>query len=99
MTAEQIAERVDALKKKTNGPVWSIKVDEKISFHRKPKLQEVSYMLTVVTQDLVEANRSLLATTYLEGDREIFEDDDYLGGAMMVAQQMVEFKTAEIVKH
>ncbi len=86
-----------ALEKK-HGKAYAVIVEDKVSYHRKPRLQEIGYAMSIIQSDMFGANRSLLSSTFLDGDRDTFEDEDYLGGASMVCQEMITFKQAELLK-
>ena len=92
--------KVEELKKKHKvDTIYVVQVEGKVSYHRKPRLQEVSYAMTRIAQDPFEAYRTLLSATHLDGDREVFEDDDLLLNAGPMANEMIETKTASIVKY
>lgn len=92
-------DRTKELKAK-HGKVYLIKVEDKQAVFRQPTRQDLSYATTASSQgkDPYKMADTILKNTYLEGDREIVENDEYFFGAMPVAMQMIEIKQGELKK-
>ena len=68
-TKDQIAE----LKKK-HGEIFEISVDDKSCIVRKPNRKDLSYVSVV--KDPIKMSETLLKQLWIEGDKEIQEQDD-----------------------
>lgn len=93
------SKKLEEFKAKYKG-VYLITVDDKAALFRKPTRQHISFATAASSQgmDAIAFTESIMKNTFLEGDREILEDDDYFLPAMPVINQMVESKQAEIKK-
>lgn len=89
--------RIAELKEK-HGSVYLIKVDDKQAVFKKPNRQDLSYATAVSSQgkDAVKLAETILRSTFVEGDKEILDNDEYFFGAMPVAMEMFETKQGEI---
>lgn len=92
-------ERIKELKAK-NGSIYLITVDDKQAVFKKPTRHDLSYATTASGQgkDTVKLAEIILRNTFVEGDEEILNDDEYFYGAMPVAMEMFETKQGEIKK-
>lgn len=92
-------EAVKALKDK-HGDIFLITVEDKSAVFRKPNRQELSYAMVASHQgnDAVSMCESIANSCYVEGDREIIDNDDYFLGAMPVLTEMIDIKQGEIKK-
>lgn len=91
--------RIAELKEK-HGSVYLIKVDDKQAVFKNPSRQDLSYATAVSSQgkDAVKLAETILRSTFVEGDKEILDNDEYFFGAMPVAMEMFETKQGEIKK-
>ena len=91
--------RIAELKEK-HGSVYLIKVDDKQAVFKKPSRQDLSYATAVSSQgkDAVKLAETILRSTFVEGDKEILDNDEYFFGAMPVAMEMFETTQGEIKK-
>lgn len=94
-TEEQLA----AWKKK-HGTVYEIKVDDRKAILRKPARQDLSYATAGSSQgkDGMKFSELLMRQCWIDGDREILEDDEYFLSALPVLESITELKQAEIKK-
>jgi hypothetical protein len=105
---EQIAEKIEDLKKsKKLKRVFAIVVkgeedDEKplyIGYFKRPSLSSFSAWLNFVQKDTVQANKMLAQDTFIEGDRDLIDDDDlFLFGCMAQLTSIAESRNADLVK-
>lgn len=93
------SKKLEEYKAKYKG-VYLITVEDKAALFRKPSRQDISFATAASSQgkDAIAFTESIMKNTFLEGDREILEDDDYFMSAMTVTNEMVESKQAEIKK-
>lgn len=106
---EQIDQKVEELKKK-NGIkkvfVIVVKGDadagEKplyIGYFRRPNMMHFSQYMTFVQKDIVQANQMLAQNTFLDGDRELFANEDvFLFGTMQQLGHIIDSRNSDIVK-
>lgn len=95
-----IAQRIKELKKQFGlDVVFHIKVDDKEAFFKKPDRQTLGYAMSLAQKDPLGFAESILRDTYLEGDKDIYEDVDYLMGASTQIDKVISIKSAEVKKH
>lgn len=80
--------------------VVEVVVDGKKAIMHKPSRTDLSYAIAGSSQgaDTVKFVELLMRQCWIDGDREILEDDDYFLAAMPVVQRLAEVKEAEIKK-
>lgn len=70
-----------------------------IAYLRRPSLAHFSQYMSFVQKDLVQANKMLAANVFLDGDRELIDDDDlFLYGAMTQLNTLIESRNADMIK-
>ena len=86
--------------KKKHGTVYEVKVDDKKAVLRKPTRQDLSYATAGSSQakDGMKFAELLMKQCWLDGDREILEDDGYFLSTLPVLESITELKQAEIKK-
>lgn len=86
--------------KKKNGTVYEIKVEDKKAVLRKPTRQDLSYATAGSSQgkDGMKFSELLMKQCWIDGDREILEDDEYFLSALPKLESLTELKQAEIKK-
>ncbi len=86
--------------KKKHGTVYEVKVDDKKAILKKPTRQDLSYATAGSGQgkDGMKFAELLLKQCWIDGDREILEDDEYFLSALPVLESITELKQAEIKK-
>lgn len=96
---EMTDERLKALKAQY-GTVYLITVDDKAAVFKKPSRNDLSYATAASSQgkDAVKLAETILRNTFVEGDRDIIDNDEYFFGAMPIAMEMFEIKQGEIKK-
>jgi len=92
------AETAEKLTKQKKEKVVAIIVEDKVAYFRKPRRSEISYAMTLLDKDPLGAYTAILNATYIEGDREILDDDDYFVSAAPLANQLISQRSAEILK-
>ena len=76
--------------------------DEKplyIGYFRRPNLMQFSVYMNFVQKDLVQANKQLATNVFLDGDRELVDDEDlFLYGTMQQLSHIIDSRNADMVK-
>ena len=103
-----IKAKIAEIKSKTNiKRVFAIVVagdeeDDKpmyIGYFRNPTIVNFSAYMSFVTKDAVQAALNLARSTFLEGDRELIDDDDiFLRGTFDRFSAIMERRNSELVK-
>lgn len=65
---------------------------------RKPNLKEFSMFTKLAQKDNLSALQTLMTNIFLEGDRRIYEDDDYFLGSIAQIQDIVNVQASRIKK-
>lgn len=80
--------------------IYEVVVDDKKAILHKPSRKDISYATSGSSsgQDAMKFNEILMRQCWVDGDREILEDDDYFFGAVPTLQAILEVKKAEIKK-
>lgn len=84
--------------KKTHGDLFAIKVENHVAYFKKPDRNAIAYASTLIKESPIKYIESILENTWVGGSKEILTNDDYFLPAMQVAEQLIEVKTAELVK-
>lgn len=92
-TPEQIEEW-----KRKHGDVRAVIVDGHIGYLKKPDRKTLSYASAVGSKDPVKFNEILLGNCWLGGSEDIKTDDALFFGASATLAELIEVKTAELVK-
>ena len=90
-TKDQIAE----LKKK-HGEIFEISVDDKSCIVRKPNRKDLSYVSVV--KDPIKMSETLLKQLWIEGDKEIQEQDDLFLAVITKMEEVIKVKESQIKK-
>ena len=70
-----------------------------IAYLRRPSLMHFSQDMNFVQKDLVQANKMLATNVFLEGDRELVDDDElFLYGTMQQLSHLIDSRNADMVK-
>jgi hypothetical protein len=70
-----------------------------IAYLRRPGLMHFSQYMNFVQKDLVQANKMLASNIFVDGDRELVDDDDlFLYGLMSQLSHVIDSRNAELVK-
>lgn len=90
-TKEQVAEW-----KKKHGDIFEITVDGKSCILHKPTRQNLSY--ASVVKDPIKLSETLLKQLWVDGDKEILEQDDLFMAVVNKMEEVIKVKEAEIKK-
>lgn len=70
-----------------------------IGYFRRPNLMYFSQYMNFVQKDLVQANKMLATNIFLDGDKELVDDDDlFLYGTMQQLSHVIDSRNADLVK-
>lgn len=96
-TADQLK---DWKKKYGDEKIFQIVVDDKKAILHKPTRKDLSFAMAGSSQakDSIKFAEILLNQCWIDGDKEIKEDDDYFFGAVPKLEVLSETKEAEIKK-
>lgn len=106
---QQIANKIAELKAKNNIKkvfVVVVKGDEEdgekpfyIAYLRRPNMMQFSQYMNFVQKDLVQANQMLAQNIFLDGDKELVDDEDlFLYGTMPQLNHVIDARSADLVK-
>ena len=90
-TKEQVAEW-----KAKHGDIFEITVDGKSCILHKPTRQNLSY--ASVVKDPIKMSETLLKQLWVDGDKEILEQDDLFMAVVNKMEEVIKVKEAEIKK-
>jgi hypothetical protein len=91
-TKERIAEL-----KAEHGDLFLITVEDKQAIFKAPSRKTLSYA-NASNKDIVKFNETILNGCFVEGDRELLDDDRYFLAAGSKAIELIEIKESEIAK-
>lgn len=98
---EYTKEQLEGWKRKYGeNNIFEVTVEDKKAVLRKPTRKDLSFATAGSGQgtDAMKFSEVLMRQCWVDGDREILEDDDYFLGAVPVLQALAEVKKAEIKK-
>lgn len=81
-----------------HGSLKAIVVEDKVALFKKPSRQVLGSASAYVSTDIIRYTEIVADSCFVEGDREIIEDDDYFISAMPQFSELGENKKAELVK-
>lgn len=86
--------------KEKHGMLFEIKVEDKLAIVRKPGRKDLSFATAGSSQgkDALKFAEILLRQCWVDGDKEIMDDDEYFLGAVPTLEALAETKKAEIKK-
>lgn len=90
-TKEQVAEW-----KAKHGDIFEITVDGKSCILHKPTRQNLSY--ASVVKDPIKMSETLLKQLWVDGDKEILEQDDLFMAVVNKMEEVIKVKEAEVKK-
>lgn len=93
-------EKLKEWKEKHGDRLFMVKVEDKLAVVRKPGRKDLSFATAGSSQgrDALKFAEILLKQCWIDGDKEIMEDDDYFLGAVPTLEALAENKKAEIKK-
>lgn len=106
---EQIAAKIVELKAKHNvkkvfvviveGDVDAGEKPYYICYMRRPNMMQFSQYMNFVQKDLVQANQMLAKNIYLDGDKELIDDEElFLYGTMQQLNHVIDSRNSDLVK-
>ena len=105
---KQVTEHAQELKKRLKlRKVYAVVVegdgsDDKpyyIAYFRRPGLMPFSQYMSFVQKDVVQANKNLASNIFLEGDRELIDDEElFIFGLMQRLSGIIESLDGKLVK-
>jgi hypothetical protein len=96
-TFEATTEQID-LWKKQHGEVFRLEVEGHVAYLKKPSRKVMSMALSTGKNDPIKFGEIILNNCWIEGDRQIIDEDKLFFGAMGQLDQMIEFAGAELKK-
>jgi hypothetical protein len=84
--------------KKQHGDIFAISVEDHVAYFKKPDRKTVAYAATQLKQSPINYVEAILENTFIGGSKDILVKDEYFMAAMTIAEQLLEVKTAELVK-
>lgn len=70
-----------------------------IGYFRRPNLMQFSMYMNFVQKDIVQANKQLAMSVFLDGDRELVDDEDmFLYGTMQQLSNVIDSRNSDMVK-
>ncbi len=98
MTSKEITtEKIEAWKKQ-HGEIYSVTVDDKIGFLKKPDRKALGAAAVIGHNNSIKYNEGLLNNCWLGGDEELRENDAYFLGVSNQLAQIIEIKEVELKK-
>ena len=88
-------EQIAAWKKK-HGDIYEISVDNKSCVLRKPNRKDLSYVSVV--KDPIQMSETLMRQLWVDGDKEILEDDQLFLAVIPKMEEVTRIKEAEVKK-
>ena len=88
-------EQIEAWKAK-HGDLYQISVDGKSCLLRRPTRKDISY--ASVGRDPMQLSETMLKQLWLDGDKEILEQDDLFLAVVAKMEEVMKIKEAEIKK-
>ena len=82
----------------THGPLKAIIVEDKIGLFKKPTRQIIGAASALSTTDPMKYLELLAGNCFVAGDRELLDDDDYFMAIIPKLNELVDTKTAELLK-
>jgi hypothetical protein len=70
-----------------------------IAYLRRPNMMQFSQYMTFVQKDLVQANQMLAQNIFLDGDKELIDDEElFLYGTMQQLNHVIDSRNSDLVK-
>lgn len=91
-------EQIEDWKKKYNGEVYEVIVDDKICYLRKPDRTVLSLAATLGKSDPVKYSEIIVEKCWLGGDAETKTNDEYFFAVAAKAAELVKVKEATLKK-
>lgn len=99
-TDAEISARVAALKKEHNlKELFVIRSDNKIAFIKRPSRDQLKYAMTIAQTDPLGMTENILESGWLEGNKELKEDDKYFLDISRQIDTLIETTSVTIKKY
>lgn len=70
-----------------------------IAYLRRPNMMQFSQYMNFVQKDLVQANKMLAQNTFLDGDKELVDDEElFIYGTMQQLNHIIDARNSDLVK-
>ncbi len=103
--AEELLLKAESVKKKWGAKrVFFIEIEDEFTgdwvgaWIRKPNLKEFSMFTKLAEKDNLAALKILMENVFLEGNKDVYEDDDNFMGAIAQVQEIVNVQASRIKK-
>ncbi|MFB9862729.1 hypothetical protein [Rufibacter immobilis] len=97
--AEVTPQLIEAWKKQNPAGVFRMTVGDKVGYCRTPNRMDLKYAMTrMQTGGPLEMAEAIFEETWLGGDAEIQEVDEYFLGALSQMQELLKVQTAALEK-
>ena len=84
--------------KKQHGDIFEITSGDKTAYIRKPNRTELSYAMTMAQTNPLALGEEILRQCWLDGDKEIQDDDSHFLGVAQQIEQIITIVDSEIKK-
>ena len=88
-------EQIESWKKK-HGEIFELTIEDKSCIIRRPTRQEFSFVSGI--KDPIQLSETLLKQLWIDGDKEILEDDAYFLAAISQLDEVLRQKEASVKK-
>lgn len=92
-TKERIAEL-----KAEHGDLFLITVEDKAALFKTPSRKAMSYSMLLAEKDALKSNEHILRDAFIEGDRELLDNDAYFLGAQAQTATLLKIKESKLEK-
>lgn len=99
---KEFQDSIDAKKtelRKKYPDVWSLRTGDKVAYLKKPTRKDISMARTLAAGEEIAYYELLMDAVWIEGDKEIRDDDDYFFNAYPQLGHMIETKIVELKKN
>lgn len=90
-------ERIKELKAE-HGEIYLLTVEDKAAIFKTPSRKAMSYSLSFASKDPLKSNETLLRDAFVEGDKELIDNDAYFLGAQSQVGQLLKAKESKLEK-
>lgn len=97
---EFIEQKFETLKnlEAEHGKLTAIQVEDKIALFKKPSRQVLKMATAISATDPMGYLEKIAENCYVAGDRELLDDDEYFLAIVPVLNELVQTKTASLLK-
>lgn len=84
--------------KKKHGEIFLVEVEDKKAYLKAPDRKTLSAASAIGAKDPIKFNETILKNCWIEGDKELLEDDKYFLAVGQQIDKLIEVKEASIKK-